>query len=101
MPTTRSPRSSSALATWKPMKPAAPVRRIDIRLLALSGEFKPEAVGRGNFPYILVVLSTRLFVGRGRVLGVGRGAPAGTARAAAERSATTSAPTGGAGVLSI
>jgi len=24
------------LATWKPMKPAAPVRRIDMRLLALD-----------------------------------------------------------------
>src|SRR5208282_4781296 len=38
MPTTRSPRSSSTLATWKPMNPAAPVRRIDMTLLA----FRPE-----------------------------------------------------------
>src|SRR6516165_1228204 len=38
MPTTRSPRSSSALATWNPMNPAAPVRRIDMRLLALDDD---------------------------------------------------------------
>src|SRR5271165_4260876 len=42
MPTTRSPRSSSALATWKPMNPAAPVRRIDMTVLALDDELSPS-----------------------------------------------------------
>src|SRR5216683_2552270 len=54
MPITRSPRSSSALATWKPMNPAAPVRRMDIILLALSDEFNPDPAGRGNFPIVLL-----------------------------------------------
>src|SRR5215813_1399993 len=51
MPTTRSPRSSSALATWKPMKPAAPVRRIDIRVLPLGDEVSRRSAKGGSLPY--------------------------------------------------
>src|ERR1700730_4263025 len=93
MPRTLSPRSSRALATWKPMNPAAPVRIMDITLRALIDEFNPEPVGWGNFPYLFVVPPTRAFVSEERALGVGRDVPAGTPAGAAKRSATASAPT--------
>src|SRR6266851_1429149 len=93
MPTTCSPRSSSALATWKPMNPAAPVRRIDIILLALSGEFNPRPVGRGNFLYLVAAPPARVFVHQRRASGGGRGVPGGRPSAAAEGPATASART--------
>src|SRR5262245_6154037 len=73
------------------MNPAAPVRRIDIMLPAIGGEFNPEPVGSGNLPYLFVVPPTRAFVGQERASAAGRHVPAGTLGAAVERSATTSA----------
>src|ERR1700738_601643 len=71
MPTTCSPRSSRALATWKPVN--------------------PERVGRGSFSYLFAAPQTRAFVNQEPASGVGRDVPAGTPGAAAGRSATASA----------
>src|ERR1700730_5896818 len=75
------------------MIPAAPVRRIDISFLAPSGEFNPEPIRPGGFPYLFAAPPTRVFARQEHFIVAGRDAPGEKPDAAAERFATASART--------